>query len=104
MPSAVNQRSSPRTLTTTDRTSMTARLVARKRRIRFMCFLLLCRALDRGSSVWFQEGPRALFGNDIGGSIGITRRYTREYGRVDDPQPLYSVHAQLVVHHAEGIA
>src|SRR4051795_5588820 len=68
-----------------------------------MCFLLLCPALDRGWRVWFQEGPGALFGNDIRGSIGITRRYTREYRRVDDPQPLHAMHAQLVVHYGEGI-
>src|SRR3954469_19111665 len=103
MPSAVNQRSSPRTLTTTDKTSMTARLVARNRKIRFMCFLLLCRALDRGWRGWFQEGPRALLGNDIRGSIGIARRYTREYGGIDHPQPLNAMHAQLVIDDGEGI-
>src|SRR5882757_1207433 len=104
MPSAVSQRSSPSTLTTIDSTTITAMLVARNRKMRFMCFLLLCPALDRARRLWFQEGPGAFLGNDIRRGVGIAGGYPGKDRGVDDPQPAEAVHPQLIIHHRERIA
>src|SRR3954471_1004734 len=103
-PSAVRKRSSPRTLTMIEMTARTATLVSRKRAIRFIgAVILLCRALDRGRRVWFQDGPGALLGNDIGGRIGVAGGDSRENRGIDDAQAPDPVHPQLVVDHRHGV-
>src|SRR5580765_826670 len=104
-PSAVRKRSSPSTLTMIEMTARTATLVSRKRTIRFIrAVVLRCRALDRGRRVWFQDGPGALLGNDIGWRIGIAGGDSRENRSIDDAQASYPAHPQLVVDHRHGVA
>src|SRR5258708_39772908 len=102
MPFESSQRSTPRTLTTTESTSITATFVAMSRKIRFMdlfsfgvlggCFILK-----------FQDRPRSFFGNGIRRRIGISRRDSGHYGRVDHAQALDPPHAQLVVDHGHRV-
>src|SRR5882724_12842775 len=104
MPSAISQRSRPSTLTTTDSTSITAMLVARKSRMRFMNLFSLVGALDGGGRIWFQDRPGALLGDHVGRRVGVSRGDAREDRRVDHPQARDAVHAQLVVDHRQRVA
>src|SRR3954454_21159990 len=103
MPFAVNQRSTPSTLTMIDRTSITATLVAINSRTRFMGIILLCRALDRAGAVLFQDRLGTLLGDNVSRRIGIAGGDSRENRRVDDAQAPQPVHPQLVVDDGHGV-
>src|SRR6267142_4299682 len=104
IPSAISQRSSPSRLTTTERTSRTAMLVARNRTIRFMNLFSLVGRLDGGSRIWFQDRPGTLLGDHVGRRVGVSRGDARKDRGVDHPQARDAVHAQLVVHHRHRVA
>src|SRR5712691_9366802 len=104
IPSAVSQRSSPSRLTTTERTSRTAMLVARNRTIRFMNLFSLVGPLDGGRRIWFQDRPCTLLGNQVRRRIGVSGGDARKDRGVDHPQARDAVHAQLVVHHRHRVA
>src|SRR4051812_16693722 len=99
MPSAISQRSRPSTLTTTDSTSITARLVAIRSTMRFMVgcgFSVGCGSRGGGFYV-FQDRPRALLGYDIGRRVGVPGGDAREHRGVDDAQLVDSPDSQFAV-------
>src|SRR6185369_2971770 len=102
MPSAISHRSTPRTLTTMDSTTITARLVAINSRTRFMVFNSPWRSLG-GGLYGLQDRARGFLGNDIGGRIGISRGDARKYRCIGYPQPVDAVHPQVVVHHGHRV-
>src|SRR5687768_18286212 len=103
MPSAVSQLSRPKMLMITESTTRTATLVARKRNMRFIGFVLLYGPLQLGRILRLQDRPRALLGDDISWRIGVAGSDAREDRGVDHPQALYAVHPQLIVHDRHGV-
>src|SRR5947207_15411722 len=90
MPLAVSQRSKPRTLTTMDSTTITARLVTIKSRTRFMVIGSPLPGLIGGGLWGLQDRPRSLLRYDIRRRIGVPRGDARKHRRVDNPQPIRS--------------
>src|SRR5438132_13218125 len=103
MPFAVSQRSKPSTLTTMDSTTIMARLVAISSRTRFMAIYSPLRRSNGGRLYGFQDGARALLGNDIGRRVGIPGRDAGEYRGGYYWQAPDAVHAQLIVAHPQGL-
>src|SRR5438105_14299050 len=97
MPFALSQRSKPRTLTTMDSTTITARLVAIKSRTRFMVIGSPLPGLIGGGLCGLQDRPRSLLRYDIRRRIGVPRGDARKHRRVDNPQPTNALHAQRIV-------
>src|SRR6267143_961585 len=97
MPFALSQRSKPRTLTTMDSTTITARLVAISSRTRFMVFGSPLPGLGGGGLLGLQDRPRSLLGYDIRRRIGVPRGDARKDRGVDNPQPINAMHTQRIV-------